>query len=160
MNKVQTNTHPDSHGCPAAVPGQRRGCPTPTTTPSGVPVCSQLIKTFPQNTLRECCEGLKRTLRKVRPVYNLVQTATKSSITKLPSPRKKLVEINLGCFLFLRADRPDHSHHNENFTFNLNYSQIYQILNSMHEGDGFSAKTLGKSLFNLQNDWSGHGLAG
>ena len=30
----------------------------------------------------------------------------------------------------------------------------------MHEGDGFSAKTLGKSLFNLQNDWSGQGLAG
>ena len=29
-------------------------------------------------------------------------------------------------------------------------------------GDGFcfSAKTLGKSLFHLQNDWSGHGPAG
>ena len=27
----------------------------------------------------------------------------------------------------------------------------------MHEGDGFSAKTLGESLFQFQNDWSGHG---
>ena len=25
----------------------------------------------------------------------------------------------------------------------------------MHEGNGFSAKTLGKSLFDCQNDWSG-----
>ena len=91
MNKVQTDTHPDSHGCPAAVPGQRRGCSTHATTPSGVPVCSRIMKTFPQNTLRECGEELKRTLRKVRPLYNLVQTATKSSITKLPSPRKTLL---------------------------------------------------------------------
>ena len=30
----------------------------------------------------------------------------------------------------------------------------------MHEGDGFSAKTLGKSLFCCQNDCSSHGLAG
>ena len=27
----------------------------------------------------------------------------------------------------------------------------------MHEGDGFSAKTLAKSLFHCPNDWSGHG---
>ena len=31
--------------------------------------------------------------------------------------------------------------------------QISQILNSMHEGDGPSAKTLGKSLFHFQTDW-------
>ena len=30
---------------------------------------------------------------------------------------------------------------------------------SMHEGDGFSAKTLGKSLFHFQNDSSIHDLA-
>ena len=30
----------------------------------------------------------------------------------------------------------------------------------MHEGDGFSAKTLGKSLFHFQTDWSGKGPAG
>ena len=31
-------------------------------------------------------------------------------------------------------------------------SQISRILNSMHEGDGVSAKTLGKSLFHFQID--------
>ena len=30
----------------------------------------------------------------------------------------------------------------------------------MPQGDGFSAKTLGKSLFHCQNDWSGNCLAG
>ena len=30
----------------------------------------------------------------------------------------------------------------------------------MPQGDGFSAKTLGKSFFDCQNDWSGNGLAG
>ena len=30
----------------------------------------------------------------------------------------------------------------------------------MHERDGFSAKTLGKSLFQFQTDWSGNGPAG
>ena len=30
----------------------------------------------------------------------------------------------------------------------------------MPQGDVFSAKTLGKSLFDCQNDWSGNGLAG
>ena len=38
--------------------------------------------------------------------------------------------------------------------------KISQILKHMHEADGFSAKTLGESLFQFQNDWSGHGLAG
>ena len=30
----------------------------------------------------------------------------------------------------------------------------------MHEGDGFTAKTLGKSLLHFQTDWSGKGPAG
>ena len=30
----------------------------------------------------------------------------------------------------------------------------------MPQGDGFSAKTLGKSLFHCQNDWSGKCLVG
>ena len=30
----------------------------------------------------------------------------------------------------------------------------------MPQGYGFSAKSLGKSLFDCQNDWSGNGLAG
>ena len=34
-------------------------------------------------------------------------------------------------------------------------SQIIQILNSMHKVNGFPAKTLGKSGFNLLTDWSG-----
>ena len=29
----------------------------------------------------------------------------------------------------------------------------------MHEGNGFSVKTLGKRLLLCQNDWSGHGQA-
>ena len=40
----------------------------------------------------------------------------------------------LKCFLFVRTDRPDHSYHNENFTFNQNYParSVSQILNSFH----------------------------
>ena len=51
--------------------------------------------------------------------------------------------------LFVRTYRPDHFCPNENFTFNQNYS-VRLILNSMHEGSGFLAKTLGKSLFHCQ----------
>ena len=36
-------------------------------------------------------------------------------------------------------------------------SQISQILNSMHEGNSFSSKPLGKSLFNFQNNRSSLG---
>ena len=36
-------------------------------------------------------------------------------------------------------------------------SQISQILNSMHEGERFSTKTLWKSPFQFQTDWSGNG---
>ena len=34
------------------------------------------------------------------------------------------------------------------------------LTHSMHKGNPFSSKTLGKSLFHFQNDQSGHGLAG
>ena len=38
-------------------------------------------------------------------------------------------------------------------------SHISQILSSMHQGNGYSAKTLGKSVFHYQTDWSGNGPA-
>jgi len=38
--------------------------------------------------------------------------------------------------------------------------KISQILKRMHEADGFSAKTLGESLFQFQNNWSGRVPAG
>ena len=38
--------------------------------------------------------------------------------------------------------------------------QISQVLNIMHKGDGFSAKSHRKSLFHCQNVLSDHGLAG
>ena len=60
--------------------------------------------------------------------------------------------------LFVRTYPPDHSCPNENFTFNQNYS-VRHILNSMHKGDGFSAKTLGKSLFHCQNYQYSHSPA-
>ena len=47
------------------------------------------------------------------------------------------------------------------FHFKLKLTiQISQILNIMHRGDGFSAKLLGKSIFDCQNVWSGHSPAG
>ena len=39
-------------------------------------------------------------------------------------------------------------------------TQTSQILNSVQEGNGFSSKTLWKSRFHCQNDWSGNGTAG
>ena len=56
-----------------------------------------------------------------------------------------------GCFPLVRTGRPDHS------IKTLQY--ICQILNSMQEGGGFSAKALGKSPLHCQNDWSGHNPA-
>ena len=47
------------------------------------------------------------------------------------------------------------------FPFQSNLSsQISQILRSMHQGNGCLAKTLGKSVFHYQTDWSGNGPAG
>ena len=72
----------------------------------------------------------------------------------------------LGLFPFVRTDRPDHSRRNDNFRFNQNSTvrsrsgQIGQTLNSMREGERFSAKTLRTSLFHFQTDWSGNAPAG
>ena len=66
-----------------------------------------------------------------------------------------------GRFPFISTDRPDRSRRKENFTFDKKLSsQSNQILNRMHEGDNFSAKTRGKSLFHFQTDWSDKGPAG
>ena len=59
----------------------------------------------------------------------------------------ELRQRNLGHFPFVRTDRPDHSCRNENFTFNMPSSKISQILNSMHEGDGFYYKILEEAYF-------------
>ena len=58
-------------------------------------------------------------------------------------------------FPFLKTDRPNHSLRNQNFTFNQNY-----LARSVCTIDGFPAKTLGKSLFHCQNDWSDNGSVG
>ena len=68
------------------------------------------------------------------------------------------------CQLFVRTQWPPRpfGRRNENFSFNQNYLSRSgnKILNSMHEGNRFSAKTFGKSPFHSQNDWSGHCPAG
>ena len=51
-------------------------------------------------------------------------------------------------FTVVRTDQPDHSRPNENFTFNQNYP----ARNGVHEGERFSAKTLGKSLLVLYQE--------
>ena len=65
---------------------------------------------------------------------------------------------HLGHFSFVRTDWPGYSHHNENLTFNQNYparaiKSYVQVV--VCRGDGFSSKTLGKSLFHCHYDWSG-----
>ena len=50
-------------------------------------------------------------------------------------------------FLFVRTERPD-------------YTTGMSILNSIHEGDSFSAENLWKRVFHCQYDWSSHGPAG
>ena len=63
----------------------------------------------------------------------------------------------LGRFPFVRTDLPDHSRRIHNFPFN----ETNQILNCVHEGDGFSAKLLEKAYFTLKLTGSGIGqLAG
>ena len=67
---------------------------------------------------------------------------------------------NLGALsVFQNWPARRNSYSNKNFTSTLS-NQISQILNTMPKGDGFSAKTLGRSFFNWQNDCSSHGLAG
>ena len=77
-----------------------------------------------------------------------------ASFLCLPSERSSL-GANLGHFPFVRTDWPDYSRRNDNFTLNQTYPAW-----SMHEGDGFLAKTLGKSRCHFQTDWSSHGPAG
>ena len=64
-------------------------------------------------------------------------------VTLYRSPAREITE---GPFLFVRTDRSDHSHPNENFTFIQNYS-VRHILNSMQEGNGFQLKLLVKAYF-------------
>ena len=70
---------------------------------------------------------------------------------------------DFGHFPFVRTEKPDHSHHIGNFSFNQEYphSQISQILKLIvcMEEMVFQQNLL-ESLFLCQNDWSGHGLAG
>ena len=71
-----------------------------------------------------------------------------------------LCQWNLGRFPFVRTDRPDHFPRNEKFhLWSKLSSEVSQILNSMHEGDGFSAKTLLKKPISyaklLVRQWSG-----
>ena len=70
---------------------------------------------------------------------------------------------DLGHFPSVRTEKPDHSHHIGNFSFNQEYphSQISQILKLIvcMEEMVFQQNLL-ESLFLCQNDWSGHGLAG
>ena len=58
---------------------------------------------------------------------------------------------------FVRTDRPDPSRRNDS---KLSSQTGSQIVNSMHEGERFSVKTLGESRFHFQTvtDWSSHGL--
>ena len=55
----------------------------------------------------------------------------------------------LECFLIVRTDRPDHSYHNENFTFNQNYParSVSHILNSLHYRDSFQQTLFEKANF-------------
>ena len=53
-----------------------------------------------------------------------------------------------GCFPFVRTDWAHHFQCKVKFTFNPNYwARLVKSFNSMHRGDAFSAKTLGKSFF-------------
>ena len=74
--------------------------------------------------------------------------------------QRQAIDSNFRRFSFVRTDQPDHSRRNENFFFNQLSNQISQIPKRMHQGDGSSAKTLGKSLFHFQTDWSGNGRGG
>ena len=78
-------------------------------------------------------------------------------------------KVHLGCFPFVRTDRPDHFLRNENFTFNQNYparsvksyiacrKEIFFLLFFFF----FSKNSWERPISYLgQNDWSGHGPAG
>ena len=66
-------------------------------------------------------------------------------------------------FPFVKTDRPDPSSRNKNFTFNQNYparSVKSWMVCTKKIVFFFSAKTLRKSRFHFQTDWSGSGPAG
>ena len=71
---------------------------------------------------------------------------------------------NLGRFPFVRTDRPDHSSRDLYFLFNQHYParsvKLYKASTKEMVFSKKKKKTLGKSLFHRQNDWSGHGQAG
>ena len=111
------------------------------------PVCSILpepsIK-IPRSTL---AVQTKQMVKNAKLLYLLYLTVF--------NIREAIVDSDsLGRFRFVRTDRPDQSRRNENFTFHQNYP-ARSVPNSVYEGDGFSAKTLGKSRFHLLTDWSG-----
>ena len=59
-----------------------------------------------------------------------------------------LFSLLLGRLPFVRTDRPDHSRRNDNFLFNQNSpGRLVKSWIVFTKGDGFSAKTLGKSHF-------------
>ena len=53
-----------------------------------------------------------------------------------------------GRLQFVITDKPDHSRCKVNFTFNPKHpARLGKFFNSVHKGDGFPAKTLGKAFF-------------
>ena len=106
----------------------------------------------------------------LRPICSKITPVKGKEIRRRKSEmqeRKRRKKFN-GCILkgtfhlSELSDRLGHSRRNENFTFNQNYPSRSgnKILNSMLDGNRFSAKTFGKSPFYSQNDWSGHCPAG
>ena len=65
-------------------------------------------------------------------------------------------------FPFVRTDRPDHSCRDLYFLFNQHYSatSVKLYIAGTKEMVFSKKKTVGKSLFHRQNDWSVHGPAG
>ena len=92
------------------------------------------------------------------PPPSYFSTLPSPYFTLLPSPPSASFTLrinflcfntNLVCSLFVRTDRPDHSYHNENFTFNQNYParSVSHILNSLHYRDSFQQTLFEKANF-------------
>ena len=63
-------------------------------------------------------------------------------------------------FPFVRTDRPDHSRRDLYFLFNQHYpARSVKLYIAGTKEMVFSKKTVGKSLFHRQDDWSVHGPA-
>ena len=89
------------------------------------------------------CAIIQSSLPSLTPPPSYFSTLPPPYFTLLPSPPSAsfilgfnflCFNTNLECFPFVTTDRPDHSYHNENFTFNQNYParSVSQILNSLH----------------------------